>query len=335
MPDTYADKIARIKDLVSLATETKNIVVDHETIVNDFETRIGTLETGISSLESGNSTLQTGINTLETRINTLESGATIEIPGINCYHNAGSHNAIFRGKDLGTEVTTEQYAAINAGTFEGLYIGDFWNKTINIKGKDETISFRIADFDYYYNTDATNTHHVVIVPDSSIGYDQIINGSNSDKQGYALSYMRSTGLNDAKSKINTAFGTSHILTYNEYLESSVDENGIVTGVIEKNDCTIELMSETMVYGHRIVSPQPAISGRYVYHKTQLSLFRLKPDLMKIKINDNNDNLYWWLRDYIQYDPQTGGYFTFVDQCGAADSCSGHDSACIRPFFLIH
>ena len=36
--------------------------------------------------------------------------------------NAGAHNAIYRGKYLGTSVTAAQYAAIAAGTFDDLYI---------------------------------------------------------------------------------------------------------------------------------------------------------------------------------------------------------------------
>ena len=35
------------------------------------------------------------------------------------------HNSIYRGKYLGTSVTTAQYTAISAGTFEDLYIGDY------------------------------------------------------------------------------------------------------------------------------------------------------------------------------------------------------------------
>lgn len=42
------------------------------------------------------------------------------------FNNAGAHNAIYRGKSLGSTVTTAQYAAIKAGTFDDLYIGDYW-----------------------------------------------------------------------------------------------------------------------------------------------------------------------------------------------------------------
>ena len=76
---------------------------------------------------------------------------------------SGSHNAIYRGKNLGTTVTTAQYSAISAGTFTDLFIGDYW--VIN------GVNWRIAAFDYWYNKGDTacSTHHVVVVPDSSLG----------------------------------------------------------------------------------------------------------------------------------------------------------------------
>lgn len=47
--------------------------------------------------------------------------------------------ASVRGGNLGTSVTDEQYAAIADGSFDGLYLGDFWE----IDG----IQWRIVDFD--------------------------------------------------------------------------------------------------------------------------------------------------------------------------------------------
>lgn len=40
--------------------------------------------------------------------------------------NAGFHNSVYRGKYLGTAVTDTQWTAIGNGTFEDLYIGDYW-----------------------------------------------------------------------------------------------------------------------------------------------------------------------------------------------------------------
>lgn len=75
---------------------------------------------------------------------------------------AGIKNGIYRGKDLGPEVTAEQKSAIADGNFKGLFLGDYWHNS--------TESYIITDFDYWYhvNNDTVpqthNAHHVVIWP---------------------------------------------------------------------------------------------------------------------------------------------------------------------------
>lgn len=95
------------------------------------------------------------------------------------FNNAGAHNAIYRGKSLGSTVTTAQYAAIKAGTFDDLYIGDYWT----IGG----VNYRIAAFDYYLNSGDTSctTHHVVIVPDTCLYNAQMHNTSSGGYEGGA------------------------------------------------------------------------------------------------------------------------------------------------------
>ena len=99
---------------------------------------------------------------------TSENNARINFGFLN---NAGAHNSIYRGISLGTSVSAAQYAAISAGTFEDMYIGDYW--TIN------SVVWRIAAFDYYLTTGNTacNTHHVVIVPDTNL-YTHVMNDTN-------------------------------------------------------------------------------------------------------------------------------------------------------------
>ena len=41
--------------------------------------------------------------------------------------SAAAHNGIFRGKNLGSTPTEAQLAAIKAGTFDDLYVGDYWS----------------------------------------------------------------------------------------------------------------------------------------------------------------------------------------------------------------
>lgn len=68
------------------------------------------------------------------------SDAAVEFAGLV---SAVNHRNIYRGKSLGTSVTAAQKAAIANGTFDDLFIGDYW--TIG------SIKYRIADMDYWLN----------------------------------------------------------------------------------------------------------------------------------------------------------------------------------------
>ena len=170
------------------------------------------------------------------------------------FNNAGAHNAIYRGKYLGNTVTTAQYAAIKAGTFDDLYIGDYWT----IGG----VNYRIAAFDYYLNSGDTNctTHHVVIVPDTCLYNAQMHNTSsggwesgaaNTTAGGYVGSDMYKSNLEQAKTTIKSAF-SGHVLKHRIYLTNAV-ANGRASGGAWC-DSEVDLMCEQMVYGSGIFSP---------------------------------------------------------------------------------
>lgn len=147
--------------------------------------------------------------------------------------NSGAHNAIYRGKNLGDTVTVAQYAAIAAGTFDDLYIGDYW--VIN------NIKWRIAAFDYYYRTGDTEctTHHVVIVPDTNL-YTAKMNDTNITDGAYIGSKMYTENLETAKTTIKAAFGEAHLLTHRQYLQNAVTSGRPSGG--SWYDSQIELMA---------------------------------------------------------------------------------------------
>lgn len=60
------------------------------------------------------------------------------------------HKHTYRGKFLGYYVTQEQHQAIVDGTFDDLFLGDYWCIPGNsVTGSDRQYLY-IADFDYYY-----------------------------------------------------------------------------------------------------------------------------------------------------------------------------------------
>lgn len=241
------------------------------------------------------------------------------------FNNAGAHNAIYRGKSLGSTVTTAQYAAIKAGTFDDLYIGDYWT----IGG----VNYRIAAFDYYLNSGDTNctTHHVVIVPDTCLYNAQMHNTSsggwesgaaNTTAGGYVGSDMYKSNLEQAKTTIKSAF-SGHVLKHRIYLTNAV-ANGRASGGAWC-DSEVDLMCEQMVYGSGIFSPVSDGSNvpvNYRVEKSQLPLFQHEPSRI---CNRNN----WWLRDVI-----TASDFAYVGYNGYADYNAASSSIGVRPAFCI-
>lgn len=241
------------------------------------------------------------------------------------FNNAGAHNAIYRGKSLGSTVTTAQYAAIKAGTFDDLYIGDYWT----IGG----VNYRIAAFDYYLNNGDTNctAHHVVIVPDTCLYNAQMHNTSsggwesgaaNTTAGGYVGSDMYKSNLEQAKTTIKSAF-SGHVLKHRIYLTNAV-ANGRASGGAWC-DSEVDLMCEQMVYGSGIfppVSDGSNIPANYRVEKSQLPLFQHEPS----RIGNRND---WWLRDVI-----TASFFANVDDTGYATYRNASDSRGVRPAFCI-
>ena len=241
------------------------------------------------------------------------------------FNNAGAHNAIYRGKSLGSTVTTAQYAAIKAGTFDDLYIGDYWT----IGG----VNYRIAAFDYYLNCGDTNctTHHVVIVPDTCLYNAQMHNTSsggweigaaNTTAGGYVGSDMYKSNLEQAKTTIKSAF-SGHVLKHRIYLTNAV-ANGRASGGAWC-DSEVDLMCEQMVYGSGIFSPVSDgsnVPANYRVEKSQLPLFQHEPSRICNRAT-------WWLRDVI-----TASVFAVVNAAGYADCYNASNSFGVRPAFCI-
>lgn len=241
------------------------------------------------------------------------------------FNNAGAHNAIYRGKSLGSTVTTAQYAAIKAGTFDDLYIGDYWT----IGG----VNYRIAAFDYYLNSGDTNcaTHHVVIVPDTCLYNAQMHNTSsggwesgaaNTTAGGYVGSDMYKSNLKQAKTTIKSAF-SGHVLKHRIYLTNAV-ANGRASGGAWC-DSEVDLMCEQMVYGSGIFSPVSDGSNvptNYRVEKSQLPLFQHEPSRIC-------NRAAWWLRDVI-----TASFFADVVDNGNALYDNASCSFGVRPAFCI-
>ena len=222
----------------------------------------------------------------------------------------------YRGKNLGSSVTAAQKAAIQNGSFDGLFIGDYWT----IGG----VKWLIADMDYWYNCGDTafTKHHLVIIPETAL-YNAQMNATNTTEVGYVNSAMYKTNLANAKSTISSAFGDM-VLTHREYLVNAVSNGRPSAGAWM--DSTVELPNECMMYGHPHFAPAcdgSTIPTLYTIDKTQLSLFALRPQLI---VNRSHSQ---WLRDVV-----SSAYFAIVFVSGSTDYNGAPASSGVRPVFAI-
>lgn len=225
------------------------------------------------------------------------------------------HRTTYRGKNLGTSVTPEQKAAIQAGTFKGLFVGDYWV----IGG----VNWRIADMDYFYRCGDTEftKHHVVIVPDTSL-YSAKMNDSNITTGGYMGSKMYTEYINQAKTTIASAFGDL-VLTHKDILTNAVTD-GHPSGYAWV-ESTVELMNEIMVYGTTVYTPASdgvTIPALYTTGKQQFALFALDPKKV-------NTRYTYWLRDVVSV-----AAFALVGNSGGARYNGASNSYGVRPYFCV-
>ena len=245
---------------------------------------------------------------------------------------AGAHNGIYRGKNLGTSVTADQWAEIAAGTFKDLYIGDYWE----INGK----TWRIAGFDYWlhYGDTECTSHHVVIVPDENLkvadgSTTHYMNTSNITTGAYVGSGFYSgtnadsssnTAKADCKNMAKAAFGAAHLLSHREYLKNAVTDGYESAGAWYDSD--VEMMTEEMVYGGKELKNVTAgthVPSNYTIDHSQLPLFAL--DHSKIC-----NRAGWWLRDVV-----SATTFAYVYADGVATHYAASSATIgVRPAFAI-
>ncbi len=208
------------------------------------------------------------------------------------------HKNMYRGKYLGDKVTDEMLTNIRNGTFQDLFVGDYWI----IDG----VNYRIADIDYWYdigNAEKCTTHHLVIVPDTIIGTAKM-NNSATVNGGYINSVMKKQTLNTVASNLPETF-RSRLMTHSSYISDYWMQT------------SVDLLSEVMLYGCKILSLETRLSDTQ-----QLRLFALNPE--KIPLSSH-----YWLRDTV-----SASNFAVMNLKGFADSASANGSFGIRPVFAI-
>lgn len=167
----------------------------------------------------------------------LASWAAVELAGLISPIN---HCNVFRGKNLGGGVSSAQKAAIKDGSFDNLYIGDYW--VIN------DVTWRIADMDYFLrcgDTDFTS-HHLVIVPDTQL-YTGKMNEAHTTEGGYVGSLMYKSGLNQAKTamedrKYTLTFASGFVIE-----EARLNGNNFITRMEVSKDTFADICCKRHIF----------------------------------------------------------------------------------------
>ena len=240
--------------------------------------------------------------------------------------SAAAHNGIYRGKNItnlfydGT--LSEQIAA---GTFDDIFIGDF------IVGKVSNRKYIVADLNYRLHCGDTEctTPHILMVPERIMGTAKM-NDTNITTGAYVGSKMYTEYLTPFKTIIQNDFENAHILAHKNLFANAVTNGYESAG--GWFDSSIELMNETMVYGCNIfknITNDTNIPYNYTIDKSQLSLFRLKPEAI-VALNDAGQRYWYWLRDVV-----SSSNFAYVYNYGHAYSGYASNAGGVRPAFLIY
>ena len=237
----------------------------------------------------------------------------------------GLHNSIFRGKNLGTSISSAQNTAIQNRTYDDIFVGDYWV----IGG----VNWRVAAVDYYYDIGDTNFNkgNVLVVPDSNL-YNAPMNETNIATGGYTGSAMflgteitvsetNYTGLANARTTIASAFG-NHVASH-RIICTNATSDGKPSGWAWRDSDGIELMNETQVYGHQVWGIHDTGSAYDVgSQKTQLPLFALAPQFV-------NTRGTYWLQDVA-----SATYFARVNGTGYANNNIASHALGVRPVVTL-
>ncbi len=274
---------------------------------------------------------------------------------------AAAHNAIFRGKNLNNVYTITQICEmINSGKFADLFIGDYFDVTINTTfTENETVRCVLAGFDMYLKNGDTSLvkHHAVVVPKNCFTATAKMNSTNTtgvsanpdnpvgsvkqtsadlQKAAYEGSDMNQLVLPIYATALQTAL-QNHLLSFKDLLTHKQSAQGVsmaganFTGYSsgwEWVSIQLRLMSEVQLYGSTVFSSSFYDIGAA---NLQLPLFRLDPTAKVCGLGGTGDGgrQWYWLSAVA-----SATNFAICDGNGHSGNDDASNSYGVRPLFLI-
>lgn len=212
-----------------------------------------------------------------------------------------NHNGGIRGQNLGSSYTAEQKAAIAAGTFDDIYVGDYWE----ING----MRYVIVDIDYYMNYGhpaPTTQHHVIVYPSDNLS----TQGYTFDSYFYGNSSVYTTYLPAIASNLEAIFG-NYLINQTLVLYNS---GGMFWGQAK---CVLPSIVQIEGYSFYITpDKEQHRSKQFAYFRYDSSLASPSTDRM-------------WLRD-----SNNDGYRLFYTPVGSSGNIGIGASYYLRPYFIL-
>nr|DAP30452.1 MAG TPA: hypothetical protein [Caudoviricetes sp.] len=194
------------------------------------------------------------------------------------------HKNIIRGRNLGVRITSDQHKAITSGTFEGLWLGDYWF--------NNNMAWRIVDFNYWNVNNALPTPHIVVMPDRPLYRQQMYDTTASSTNSFWGSKVWQN-INGCDDYVIRVFDSNTVRTHVDSYQSQMNEGaGFVPPTIKSKslDPRVKYIipNEIMIYGTRIAATSGIGSdGLHEVSSRQLQLFAM---------GWNPGDSDFWLRD---------------------------------------
>lgn len=194
------------------------------------------------------------------------------------------HKNIIRGRNLGVRISPEQHKAITSGTFEGLWLGDYWF--------NNNMAWRIVDFNYWNVNNALPTPHIVVMPDRPLYRQQMYDTTASSTNSFWGSKVWQN-INGCDDYVIRVFDSNTIRLHVDSYQSQMNEGGgFVSPTIKSKsiDPRVKYIipNEIMIYGTRVAATSGIGSdGLHEVSSRQLQLFSM---------GWNPGDSDFWLRD---------------------------------------
>ena len=194
------------------------------------------------------------------------------------------HNQYVRGGNLGAEFTNAQKDSIRTGSFQDLWLGDYWLYN--------DVRWMIVDFNYFQGTAEGVKNHIVVLPDRSLSASNATTSENS-AGNYCDSLMYDAAAK-LKPRFASLFGDEYIMGHRDIFANTYTGSNTYPyssdRVLVRPGIFTTLPDEIMMFGARIMAPVQA--GRdAAMHITgkQFSYF-------KQNMGIPNPHQKFWLRD---------------------------------------